>query len=64
MDFAEIFRARIVDVASDSIIVEITGNPEKIDAFLKLVKPYGVKEIARTGLAALSRGPKSIRIER
>ena len=64
MDFAEIFRARIVDVASDSIIVEITGNPEKIDAFLRLVKPYGVKEIARTGLAALSRGPKSIKIER
>jgi len=63
MNFAEIFRARIVDLSSDSVIVEITGDPEKIDAFLKLVKPYGIKEIARTGISALARGPKSIRIE-
>ncbi|MEM3737335.1 MAG: acetolactate synthase small subunit [Candidatus Bathyarchaeia archaeon] len=61
MDFAEIFRARIVDASSDSLIVEITGDPEKIDAFLNLVKPYGIKEIARTGLSALARGSKSIK---
>lgn len=63
INYANIFRARVVDVASESLMVEITGDPDKIDAFIQLMKPFGVKEIARTGITALSRGAKSVRIE-
>lgn len=50
------FRAIVVDVSKDSLAVQITGKPEKIDALLELLRPYGIKEIARTGLTALLRG--------
>jgi acetolactate synthase-1/3 small subunit len=59
----DVFRCRIIDVSTDSLTVEITGTPEKIDAFLNLMKTYGVIEIARTGITALARGAKSIRID-
>ncbi len=63
INYADIFRARVVDVSSESLMVEITGTSDKITAFLDLMKPFGVKEIARTGVTALSRGVKSLRIE-
>ena len=63
INYANIFRARVVDVSLESLMVEITGDSEKIDAFIELMKPFGVKEIARTGITALSRGTKAIRIE-
>ena len=63
INYAEIFRARVVDVSSDSLMVEITGTSDKIDAFIDLMKPFGVKEVARTGITALSRGGKSVKIE-
>jgi acetolactate synthase-1/3 small subunit len=44
-------------------MVEITGTSDKIDAFFDLIKPFGVKEVARSGITALSRGVKSVRIE-
>ena len=53
---AEIFRARIVDVAADSLIVEITGTTDKIDAFERMVRPFGLVEMMRTGEIAISRG--------
>ncbi len=59
----EVFRGRVVDVSPDSLMVEITGTPDKIDAFLNLMKTYGIAELARTGLTALSRGVKSLRVE-
>jgi acetolactate synthase-1/3 small subunit len=59
----EVFRGRIIDVSTDSVTVEITGTPDKIDAFLNLMKSYGVIELARTGITALARGAKSIRID-
>jgi acetolactate synthase-1/3 small subunit len=59
----EVFRGRVVDVSPESLMIEITGTPDKIDAFLNLMKTYGVMELARTGLTALSRGVRSIRIE-
>ena len=59
----EVFRGRVVDVAPEALTIEITGTPDKIDAFLNLMKTYGIMELARTGLTALSRGVKSIRIE-
>ena len=59
----EVFRGRVIDVSTDSLTVEITGTPDKIDAFLNLMKTYGVMELARTGITALARGAKSIRID-
>ncbi|SEO24914.1 acetolactate synthase, small subunit [Salinihabitans flavidus] len=53
---AEIFRANVVDSTLESFIFEITGAPEKIDAFADLMRPLGLFEVARTGVAALSRG--------
>ena len=58
-----VFRGRVVDVSPESLMVEITGTPDKIDAFLNLMKTSGVIELARTGITALSRGPGSIKIE-
>ena len=53
---AEIFRANVVDSTLASFVFEMTGTPEKIDAFAELMRPLGLREIARTGVAALSRG--------
>ena len=54
--FSTIFRAKILDVSKDSMMVEITGTPDKIDAFKNIVIPYGIIQIARTGISALPRG--------
>ncbi len=59
----EVFRGRVVDVSTESLMVEITGTPDKIDAFLNLMKTYGIAELARTGLTALSRGVKSLKAD-
>ena len=53
---ADIFRAKIVDVAPDSLMVELTGNEAKLAAFVQLLEGYTIKEIARTGITGLSRG--------
>lgn len=53
---ADIFRANVVDSTLESFVFEITGTPEKIDAFADLMRPLGLVEVARTGVAALSRG--------
>ena len=57
---ADIFRAKIVDVEKESLMIELTGNQSKVDAFLKLLDGYEVLELARTGLTGLSRGSKNI----
>jgi acetolactate synthase-1/3 small subunit len=59
----EVFRGRVIDVSTDSLSVEITGTPDKIDAFLNLMKTFGIIELARTGITALARGAKSVRID-
>lgn len=56
MQYCDIFRASIVDISEESLIVELTGDIEKLDAFLKLLKAYGIKKLSRTGLTAMSRG--------
>jgi acetolactate synthase-1/3 small subunit len=53
---AEIFRANVVDSTLESFVFEMTGPSEKIEAFAELMRPLGLREIARTGIAALSRG--------
>ena len=56
MQYANIFRAKIVDVSEETLIIEITGDMEKINAFISLLKGYGIKKISRTGLTAMARG--------
>ena len=56
MDVAEMYRARIVDVATDTLIVEVTGESEKIEALLGVLDPFGIIEIMRTGKIAMTRG--------
>jgi acetolactate synthase I/III small subunit len=58
----EIFRGRVIDVSAKTYTVEITGTEDKIKAFLTLVKPLGVKELVRTGPAAMIRGEKTIQV--
>ena len=57
---ADIFRAKIVDVAKDSLIIELTGNQEKIEAFINLLDGYEILELARTGIAGLGRGTENV----
>lgn len=57
---ADVFRASVMDSTLDSFVFEITGAPEKIDAFMNLMIPLGLKEIARTGVAAIARGNQAI----
>lgn len=54
---ADIFRAKVVDTSLESFVFEITGTPDKVDAFADLMRPLGLTEVARTGVAALARGP-------
>ncbi len=60
LETIELFRARVVDVATDSVTIEATGRIEKLEALLTLLEPYGVKEIVQSGLVAIGRGPRSI----
>ncbi|MGZ8932174.1 MAG: acetolactate synthase small subunit [Halobacteriota archaeon] len=60
MQLVDVFRARIVDVAAKSLIIEVTGDAEKITALIDTLKQFGIKEIVRTGTLALGRGPKVI----
>ena len=53
---ADIFRANVVDSTLESFVFQLTGTPDKIDAFAELMQPLGLSEIARTGVAAISRG--------
>ncbi len=63
INYIDVFRGHVVDVSSETMTVEVTGAPDKIEAFLNLMKTFGVIELARTGVTALSRGPESIKIE-
>ena len=60
LKLAELFRAHVVDVQTTTLIFEITGNDEKVTAFMRLLKPYGILEVIRTGLIALERGERTI----
>lgn len=60
LEAVTLFRARVVDVASDALVIETTGDSGKIQALLRVLEPYGIKEIAQSGLLAIGRGSKSI----
>jgi acetolactate synthase-1/3 small subunit len=60
MRLAEVFRARVVDATNESFVFEITGATSKIDQFVNLMRPIGLVEVSRTGVAAISRGPEGM----
>lgn len=61
IETANIFRARIIDVDSESLMIEATGDKGKLTAFINMLEPYGLKEVIRTGLTALERGNKELK---
>jgi acetolactate synthase-1/3 small subunit len=63
IEIVTLFRGRIVDVAKTSLMVEIAGTEEKIEALVELLKPYGIKELARTGVIAMARGTQQSKEE-
>ena len=58
---ADVFRGKVVDVGSDSLIIELTGQQSKLDAFIRLLRDYEILELARTGITGLSRGSDDVR---
>lgn len=60
ISMADVFRAKVIDVASDCLTFEITGNQEKINAFINLLSGYEIMELARTGIAGLCRGSENV----
>ena len=63
IEIVNLFRGRVVDVAKASLMVEIAGTEEKIEALIELLKPYGIKELARTGVIAMARGTQQAKEE-
>ena len=57
---AEVYRAKVIDYTTDELCIEITGDPTKIDAFVKLMVPFGIIEMCRTGIVALERGSMTL----
>ena len=60
MSVVDIFRCKIIDYAVDALCIEVTGEPSKIDAFVQIMKPFGIIELCRTGIVALDRGLSSL----
>jgi acetolactate synthase-1/3 small subunit len=60
LDAVALFKARVVDVAPDAVTVEITGNPDKLGDFLRVVEPFGIRELVQSGMVAISRGSRAI----
>jgi acetolactate synthase-1/3 small subunit len=60
LETVQLFRAKVVDVASDTLTIEVTGNRDKLAAFLEVIEPFGVKELVQSGMVAIGRGSRSI----
>jgi acetolactate synthase-1/3 small subunit len=60
LETVQLFRAKVVDVATDAVTIEATGAHDKLDALLRVLEPFGVKELVKSGLVAVGRGPRSI----
>lgn len=61
VQITEIYKAKVVDLSPDTMILEITGAPDKLDAFLKVIEPYGILEMQRTGVTVLARGQHTLK---
>ena len=60
IEAVNLFRAKIIDVSNESLTVEATGTQEKLEALLRVLEPYGIRETVQSGVVALSRGPRGI----
>ena len=60
LETVQLFRAKVVDVSTESLTIEATGTPEKLEAFLRVLEPYGIREIVQSGMVAIGRGSRSI----
>jgi acetolactate synthase-1/3 small subunit len=60
IEAVNLFRAKVVDVSSESLTIEATGTPGKLEALLRVLEPYGIRELAQSGVVSLSRGPRGI----
>jgi acetolactate synthase I/III small subunit len=60
LEAVNLFRAKVVDVATDALVIEVTGDTSKTQALLRVLEPFGIRELAQSGLLAMGRGPKSI----
>jgi acetolactate synthase-1/3 small subunit len=60
LDAVQLFRARVVDVSVDAVTIEVTGNSEKLSDFLKVLEPFGIRELVQSGMVAIGRGSRSI----
>jgi acetolactate synthase-1/3 small subunit len=60
LEVVQLFRAKVVDVATDAVTIQVTGNQDKLEDFLRVVEPYGVRELVQSGMVAIGRGGRSI----
>ena len=60
IETAELFHAKVVDVGPEALSIEVTGPPPKLEAMLKMLEPYGIREMVQSGMVALGRGPRSM----
>jgi acetolactate synthase-1/3 small subunit len=60
LEIVQLFRAKVVDVATDAVTVQVVGNSDKLGDFLRMVEPYGLRELVQSGMVAIGRGPRSI----
>ena len=60
LDAVQLFRAKVVDVAPDAVTIEVTGNPDKLADFMRVLEPFGIRELVQSGMVAISRGNRSI----
>ncbi|MET0757364.1 MAG: acetolactate synthase small subunit [Mycobacterium sp.] len=60
IEAVNLFRAKVVDVSTESLTIEATGTPAKLEAFLRVLEPYGIRELVQSGVVSLSRGPRGI----
>ena len=56
----QLFRAKVVDVATDAVTIEVAGNQDKLEDFLRILEPFGVRELVQSGMVAIGRGGRSI----
>ena len=61
VEVTEIYKAKVVDLSPDTMIIEITGDPVKLDAFIKVIEPFGILEMQRTGVTVLARGTHTLK---
>ena len=60
LETVQLFRAKVVDVSPDAVTIEATGNADKLEAFLRVLEPYGIRELVQSGMVAMGRGARSI----